>query len=404
MPKPSSGVDNLLGVRPVDSDTDGTLLQQAITEHKDNFNLQGHEGSMITIDNVIYEKHRPFFDPVYQQAIEHSHIPAVIRCGWHDAGTQLGALSMFASFDAPLHIIIDPWNHTGDSQADPLTQGDGTIADTRPMEDLWASTAMLIDHYCSVDGSDKVSQDSPRRVIDYYTLGDNRWRQTTQWPLPETQRQRWYTAADHQLTLQPPASEQGSDTYHVDDTASTGRDNRWFAQARHKPILFPDRQEADKKLLVYDTPPLEQDTEITGHPVVSLQLRTSATDGQFFAYLETVDPDGRVRLLTEGQLRGLHRKISDETPPYKMFGPYHSLLKKDAQLMVPGEVTEISFDLFPISVLLKQGQRIRLAIAGADSDVFAPIPGCERPTLNIERNAVYASYIDLPIIERAEHA
>ena len=89
---------------------------------------------------------------------------------------------------------------------------------------------------------------------------------------------------------------------------------------RGKPILFPDRQDADKKLLVYDTPALKHDAEITGHPVVHLWVRSTATDGQFFVYLETVDPDGRVRMLTEGQLRGLHRKVSDEIPPYKMFG------------------------------------------------------------------------------------
>ena len=164
------------------------------------------------------------------------------------------------------------------------------------------------------------------------------------------------------------------------------------------PVLFPDRQEDDKKLLVYDTQPLEHDVEITGHPVVHIWLRSTATDGQFFAYLETIDPDGRVRMLTEGQLRGLHRKISNENPPYHMFGPYHSLKEKDAQPLIPGEVAEISFDLFPISVLLKKGQRIRLAIAGADQAVFAPISDCESPLIKVERNSIYPSFIDLPVV------
>lgn len=66
---------------------------------------------------------------------------------------------------------------------------------------------------------------------------------------------------------------------------------------------------------------------------------------------------------------------------------------------MPGEVTEITFDCFPISVLLKKGQRIRLAIAGADQAVFEPIPGCESPEITLERNAIHSSYIDLPIIE-----
>ena len=82
-----------------------------------------------------------------------------------------------------------------------------------------------------------------------------------------------------------------------------------------------------------------------------------------------------------------------------MFGPYHSLKEKDAAAPnVPGEVAEISFDLFPISVLLKKGQRIRLAIAGADKDVFAPIAGCGTPEITVERNSIYSSHIDLPVV------
>ncbi|MGX4676204.1 CocE/NonD family hydrolase [SAR92 clade bacterium H246] len=410
MPPPVGGADNLLGVRPVDDDSGGTLLAQAIREHQANFNLAGQESTLAYIDNVVYDYHRVFFDPEYQEKIEQSDIPLVIRCGWHDAGTQLGALAMFCSFNMPLRVTIDPWNHSGNGRADPFAGGDGTTAGERSFDDVWGSTADWLDIAFGQNNGKTALQVSNQgipalhsRVVDYYTLGENRWKSTPVWPLPNTQWQRWYLASNHQLSQKALSDAPGCDVYQVDPLTTTGRDNRWFAQARLKPILFPDRREEDKKLLVYDTPPLGADTEITGHPVVSLQLSSSATDGQFFAYLETVDPDGRVRLLTEGQLRGLHRKISDQTPPYRMFGPYHSLMKKDAMPMVPGEITEISFDLFPISVLLKKGQRIRLAIAGADCDVFAPIPGCEAPELTIQRTSVHASYLDLPIIPIEEH-
>ena len=95
----------------------------------------------------------------------------------------------------------------------------------------------------------------------------------------------------------------------------------------------------------------------------------------------------------------MHCKVSTQTPLYTLFGPYHTLTKQDAEPMVPGEITEMAFDLYPISIVLKKGQRIRLAIAGADRDVFAPIPGCEEPLITVERNAVYRSYIDLPTIQ-----
>ena len=390
-------VDNVLGVRPVDADTHGTLLAQAVAEHRDNYTIVGKENTMHYSDNPFYDIHRAIHDPEYQQCVEQSQIPLVIRCGWYDGGTQLGALAMYTSFDCPIRVIIDPWNHAGNKKADPLQAGDSTGTTERTMDEVRETTLAWLDRFLkpgNSSGADLASVSG----IDYYTYGENRWKSTEVWPLPNTNRQRWYLAESNQLSQSKPIDQQGNDRYQVDATTTTGLNNRWFAQSPTTPILFPDRREADKKLLVYDTPPLEQDTEITGHPVVHLQLSTTATDGQFYVYLETIDPDGRVRMITDGQLRGMHRKVSKDIPPYHMFGPYHSLKKQDACPMVPGEITEIAFDLFPISIVLKKGQRLRIAIAGADKDVFGPIPGCEEPLITVERNAVHSSYLELPII------
>ena len=66
--------------------------------------------------------------------------------------------------------------------------------------------------------------------------------------------------------------------------------------------------------------------------------------------------------------------------------------------LVPGEVAELSFALLPISVLVRKGRRIRIAIAGADKDTFARVPEKGIPTITVARNSLHASYIDLPVI------
>lgn len=422
-PMPSSGADNALGVRPVDQDVDGTSLRAAVNEHKENFNVLFLEDKLSFIDTPIIDQGRhednglptaissfgslasggryfcanPYF---YKQRIEQSNVPVVIRCGWHDAATALGALSLFTTFNSPVKVIIGPWNHTGDFLADPFQHGDGNNPEAIPMEDVFELITNSLDSNLKKDkralGGE--CEGNPFGVVEYYTLGEKRWKVTNKWPLPTTQMKRFYLSADHQLSLEPTLEEYGSDIYQVNLNTGTGLNDRWHASAKSYPIFFPDRQEEDKKLLVYDSAPLDKDVEITGHPVVHLFVRSTATDGQFFAYMETIDPDGRVRLLTEGELRALHRKVSGHKPPFKMFGPYHSLLEEDAEPLTPGEVAEITFDLLPISVLLKKGQRIRLAIAGANKDVFAPIPGCESPEIMVERNSSYASFIDLPFV------
>jgi len=394
-PEPEGGAKNLLGVLPIDDDHDGSMLARSIQERQTTFNIANDIGTLEFIDGFITENNPPLYDPAIKQAIEKGATPCVVRCGWHDAGTALGALALYNTFAGPFRVTLGPLNHEGTYLVDPFQAGDGTVAERPPEGSSFNSR---------VKSLDQVLKDNKpiTRAVEYFTLGKNRWNTTTQWPLSQTQYRRWYLSSNHQLTQDRPSIGQGDDIYQVDNTATTGRFNRWYAQSPDQPVLFPDRQQEDKKLLVYDTPPLAQDTEITGHPLVSLWLSSSASDGHFFAYLETIDPDGRVRLLTEGQLRGLHRKVSTDTPPYHFFGPYHSLKQQDAEPLVPNAVTEISFDLLPISVWLKKGQRIRLAIAGADADTFDPLDN--KANLRVERNAIHASYIELPIIPYTEPA
>jgi len=89
---------------------------------------------------------------------------------------------------------------------------------------------------------------------------------------------------------------------------------------------------------------------------------------------------------TEGMLRAIHRKISSEPQPYKLPIPYHSFKRKDAQPLVVGQTGEITFGLYPTSVLIKKGHRIRVAIAGADKDTFVRLPAEGTPVISVARN------------------
>lgn len=394
--KPDEVKNNVIGVRPVDADKDGAMLAEAIADHQTNFNVKEAMHLFEFADNAI--PGRPDLDirsisPYYHQdKMQASATPIIYRAGWYDAGTALGAMNIFTSLSNPKRIIVGPWNHVGNYRADPFQAGDGTTPEAIPMERVHALVTASLDAFFKEDAA-PLEMD----LLEYYTLGENKWKSTHVWPLPETRMDRMYLSADSTLRVGAPSDATGSDLYRVDPTTGTGQYNRWHTQMG-QPVHHPDRGETDQKLLVYDTPPLETNLEITGHPVIHLFVRSTATDGQFFAYLEAVLPDARVKCVTDGQFRAIHRKVSDDPPPYTMFGPYHTFERTDAIPLVPGEVAEIAFDLFPISVRFEAGWRIRLAIAGADKDVFAPIPGCEAPEITVERNSQYASYIDLPII------
>ena len=131
--------------------------------------------------------------------------------------------------------------------------------------------------------------------------------------------------------------------------------------------------------------------------MVTLYVASTAADGAFYIYLEDVDENGRVTYVTEGQLRALHRRLTDRRPPLALFVPHHSFLREDGMPLVPGAVAELRFGLLPTSCRVRRGHRLRVAIAGHDKDTFARIPGGV-PTVAVQRNRRYPSQIELPII------
>jgi putative CocE/NonD family hydrolase len=236
------------------------------------------------------------------------------------------------------------------------------------------------------------------KLLHYYTMGEGQWKTTAVWPPAGTAMRRYYLAADHGLSEVPPLEAEGSDVYAVDFRATSGTRNRWFTQLGGADVVYEPRDQQAAELLSYRSEPLSHDMEITGHVVVTLRLRSTHEDGAFFVYLEGEAPDGRVVYLTDGQLRALHRKVSQKEPPYRIWEPYHSFERADGAPLVPGEIAELSFGLQPTSALLPEGWRLRVSIAGHDADTFDRIPAEGNPVITVERNRNHASYLDLPIV------
>src|SRR5262249_15797405 len=155
--------------------------------------------------------------------------------------------------------------------------------------------------------------------------------------------------------------------YEVDGAASSGSGSRWsLIVGTGLQRGYDDQRDRDRRRLTYTTRPLAADLEVTGHPIVRLFLDANAPDSAAFAYLEDVGPGGEVRYITEGELRLIHRKVV-ESPLGEDLIPFHSYRRRDAATMLPGETTEVTFDLLPTSVRFRAGHAIRLAIAGADA-------------------------------------
>jgi len=383
-------LDTNAGVKLVDDDTDQKLYKEAAARRSENMNVYTAALSTTSRDDRTFGSSLDELSlHSYVAQIEKSGVAINSWGGWFDASTADAVIKTFTSLNNYQRGVIGPWNHGGGQNASPYKPAD-------PERVMWGfETLRFFDHYLKgIDtGLDKA------KLLYYFTIGEEKWKTTNTWPVAGATATRWYFGANNTLSLNAPQSERDEDRYTINFEATTGAKNRWHTQVGGD-VVYPDRAEEDKKLLSYTSAPLDRDLEITGYPVVTLFLTSTHNDGGFYVYLEEVDESGKVTYLTEGALRGLQRRISNEQPPIKIFVPYHSFKKADAAPIVPGEVTEIKFGLQPISALIKKGHRLRVAIAGHDKDTFIRIPAEGTPTIAMQRHKGALSSIELPIVKR----
>lgn len=397
------------GVKPVDGAADAELAA-ALHAHEANYDVDAGARELTYRDDISR------FDPFYKGGARvglAGHAPRVIgtigvfsphsyvddlaasgaaiqgMSGWFDGAYAHGAIKRYLSVRTPgSRLILGPWSHGGGSNIGPPDGPRASAFDhaveLRRFFD-WRLRGM----------DDGISAEPP---IHYFTMAEGKWKSADTWPVPAT-LVKFYLGAANSLGRAPPAGE-GSDTYRVDDTAGTGSQSRWNTLVGGDPVAYPDRAEADQKLLVYTSAPLEQDLEVTGHPLVELFVASTADDGAFFVYLEDVGEDGGVTYVTEGVLRALHRKLSDRARPYADVVPFRTFERADAQPLVPGETAELAFDLQPTSYLFRRGHSIRIALAGADAGHFAPVLTGAPPILTVQRSAIAPSAVVLPVVAR----
>ncbi|MDB5762848.1 MAG: antibiotic hydrolase, partial [Herminiimonas sp.] len=171
---------------------------------------------------------------------------------------------------------------------------------------------------------------------------------------------------------------------------------------RETPAIFgaqaPYRPLAERSdVLVFQTPPLEEDIELTGPIKAILWISSNCSDTDFTFKLIDVHPanldypEGFAMNLTDGILRARYRD-SWEKPV----------------LMTPGEVYQIQIDAFPTSNLFKKGHRIRIDISSSNFPRFDINPNTGEPeggspNYRVAKNRIYldsthASQVILPII------
>jgi uncharacterized protein len=290
----------------------------------------------------------------YENKLKRVRLPVLHITGWYDddiIGTHLNYLGMTdPSRDENTRkaqkLIIGPWQHHVNSKRKlgEVDFGEAALIDLRGTELRW------FDHW--LKGVDNGIDREP--AVDIFTTGRNSWSKHSRWPYPNARPSLYYLHSgggantyygDGLLSTSEPASEP-DDTY-VYDPGNPAPNIDDDGSAAEGPF---DQRPVERRddVLVYSTPVLDREVEVSGRVTVSLFASTSRTDTDFWAQLTDVYPSGFSMHLTEGIIRGRYRKSLEK-----------------AELLTPGEVNEFAIDLWIISNAFRKGHRIRLDVSSS---------------------------------------
>ena len=291
-------------------------------------------------------------------------VKALHAGGWHDLflkGTienYLGLRDKAATPEARAgqRLLLGPWCH-GD------TSPEGQIGDV-----AFGMGAVVDFDALALEWFDFTLKDEPNLFgtaapIRLFVMGENLWRDEAEFPLARTQYTKYFlhsrkapntATGDGALSVEKPRKEPRAlfDYDPANPVPTIG--GRLCCGKVTKPGPYDQRpNESRGDVLVFTTPALDKDLEVTGYVRLELYAASSAVDTDFTALLADVDPSGYARLLTDGIVRGRYRASTERAEPLEA-----------------GRTYKFDIDLWATSNVFKARHRVRLYVSSSNFPRF----------------------------------
>lgn len=274
--------------------------------------------------------------------------------GWYDEfyGPE-GAATNFAGLlasragdgDPRTRLILGPWIHGVGAVAKQRT-GD---LDFGPEAAVDYDSLILdwMDHYlCGIDNG--VDREAPVRI---FVMGENRWRDEAAWPPPSAVPATRYLG---------PSSVSGTPGVLSEAPPPAGAQPSSFRSDPNEPVRDPyevfgphdySGLSRSEGVLVFETEPFAEDTEITGAISAEMFVSCDCPDFDLWVKILDVGPDGKAfNLMSPGSDV---RRASLRDPG------------RGRELLEPGEVSLLKFDNLMTSQVFMAGHRLRILVTGS---------------------------------------
>jgi putative CocE/NonD family hydrolase len=362
---------------------------------------------------------------VVDHVAEYKDVPVYLVGGWYDSWAaqtaNLNYVELSKAKKSVQRLIMGPWTHGGQRRS---FAGEAEFGRDAAI-DLDAFQLRWFDRWLKgVDNG--VDREPPVRIFvmgggDGHRTPEGRifvggrWREETEWPLARARPTPYYLQAGAALSTDLPR--EAPPTRYLFDprrpvptiggnlSSSMGLMEAGALDQRCRKEVWRCEDErplsARNDVLVFRTPPLDRDMEVTGRLIVNLWASSSTVDTDFTAKLVDVYPP------SADFPGGFDLNVGDSIVRAR----YRDSLTR-ATPMKPGQVYAFTIELYPTSLVFKQGHRIRLDVSSSNFPRFDANPNTGEP-LNDNRlwtvaeNAIFhdpehPSHILLPVVPAGE--
>lgn len=312
----------------------------------------------------------PCDSPVYRdgQAINKSErvtIPTHISVKWGRGWTVDGTIDCYQKVQGPKKLELQP--------LPPMQE--------RPFHEFHDEMIRWYDYW--LKGIDNGVMDEP--PIKMFVEGIKKWRYEKEWPLERTEWTKFYLRYRGRLLRDPEKL----------DASSVPPDG--FYQA---PLTVTNKVQS----LIWTTPPLLENVEVTGPGALYLYASIDTDDTNFIVKLYDIDPRGKRMQITTGWLKASHRELDEEKS--KPWHPHHPHTRSIP--VVPNEINLYAIVIHSMSNVFTRGHRLELelscqepfddtAVALLPPDSFH-LPSSRATTHKIYRDRNHPSHLLLPVI------
>ncbi len=361
----------------------------------------------------------PNYDAFWQSRdvlphLKNIHCAVLVVGGWFDTEDLYGTLATYRAIekqdlDADNRIVMGPWPHGGWIWSDGSELGDAKFG--FPTAD-WFRHEVLVPFFLH-HLLGRPAPDVPEALV--FETGANRWRRFDQWPPKGLESRSLFLRANGSLAFQPPKTAEGHDDY-VSDPAkpvpyTTERTMRWARNYMTEDQRFAGRR---PDVLVYTTPPLENDLTVAGPITADLDVSTSGRDLDLVVKIIDVFPEDEVRWIKprsnedkpDPDLRGDQRLVRAEA----FRGRFRKSFEHP-EPFTPGRVEKVRFELHDILHTFQKGHRIMVQIQSSwfpfiDRNPQSWVPNIFEAkaedfipaTHSIERSASHPSHLELMVL------